>query len=218
MFIKERVIMWDWNGTLLNDAEVCLTTMNAMLELRKLPTISLDTYKEIFSFPVIEYYKKIGFDFQIEGFENLSVEFMDSYTRNLNTAFLVSGVEQVLRLMTDLKKENIIISAMKKDMLHQSVKEKGIESWFKDIMGISNIYAAGKTALALDYVKQRNLSAEDILFIGDTTHDYEVAREIGCRCILIADGHQSEERLKATGAEVLPALTALLPYIIAKSS
>ncbi len=218
MVIKERVIMWDWNGTLLDDAEVCLTTMNVMLELRGLPTINLETYKELFSFPVIEYYKKIGFDFHKESFENLSVEFIDSYAENLDSANIVPGAEHVLKLLLDLGKENVIISAMKQDMLDHSVIEKGIESCFKDIMGADDIYAAGKAALALDYVKEKNLLAEDILFIGDTTHDYEVAEEIGCRCILMADGHQSEERLKATGAEVLPALTSLLPYIIPKSS
>lgn len=217
MIINEQIIIWDWNGTLLNDAEVCLTTMNTMLELRDLPTINIDTYKEVFNFPVVEYYQKIGFDFQKESFEKLSVEFIDAYTLNLNTAPLVSGAEQVLRILTSQGKENVVLSAMKQDMLCKSVQEKGIENYFRDILGISDIYAASKVSLALDYVKKRGLSAENILFVGDTIHDYEVADEVGSRCILIADGHQSEERLRATGAIVLPALTSLLPFILPKS-
>lgn len=217
MIINEQIIIWDWNGTLLNDAEVCLTTMNKMLNLRDLPTINISTYKDLFNFPVEEYYQKIGFDFQKESFEKLSVEFIDAYTLNLNTAPIVSGAEQVLKLLTSLRKENVILSAMKQDMLSKSVQEKGIENYFRDILGISDIYAASKVSLALEYVKKRDLSPENILFIGDTIHDYEVADEIGSRCILIADGHQSEERLRATGAIVLPALTSLLPYILPKS-
>ncbi len=217
MIIKEQIIIWDWNGTLLNDAEVCLTTMNTMLELRDLPIINLETYKEVFNFPVEEYYEKIGFDFQKESFKELSVEFINAYTLNLNVAPIVSGTEQVLRILTSQRKENVILSAMKQDMLYKSVQEKGIENYFKDILGISDIYAASKVSLAQEYVKKRDLSAENILFIGDTIHDYEVAKEIGSRCILIADGHQSEERLRATGAKVLPALTSLLQYILPKS-
>jgi phosphoglycolate phosphatase len=217
MLINEQVIIWDWNGTLLDDAEVCRTTMNVMLELRNLPAISIDTYKEVFNFPVQEYYKKIGFDFQKESFEDLSVEFINAYTSSIDTAPIVSGAEEVISSLTNLKKENVIISAMKQDMLNKSVKEKGIERYFRDIMGINNIYAASKTSIALEYVKKRDLLAKDILFIGDTVHDFEVASEVGSRCILIADGHQSEERLRATGAEVLPALTALIPYILPKS-
>jgi len=217
MIINEQIIIWDWNGTLLNDAEVCLSTMNTMLELRDLPTINIDTYKEVFNFPVEEYYQKIGFDFQKESFEKLSVEFIDAYTLNLNSAPLVSGAEQVLGILRSQRKENVILSAMKQDMLSISVHEKGIENYFRDILGINDIYAASKVSLALEYVKKRNVSAENILFIGDTIHDYEVADEIGSRCILIADGHQSEERLRATGAKVLPALTSLLSFILPKS-
>lgn len=218
MIISEQIIIWDWNGTLLDDAEVCLTTMNRMLKLRDLPTIDLDTYKEIFNFPVEEYYKKIGFDFQKESFKQLSVEFIDAYSVNIITAPIVHGAEKVLSSLAGLQKENVIISAMKQDMLNKSVHEKGIENYFRDILGINDIYAAGKVSLALEYVKKRDLSAENILLIGDTIHDYEVAEKIGSRCLLIADGHQSEDRLRATGAKVLPSLTSLLPYILPKSS
>ncbi|MBN2524106.1 MAG: HAD family hydrolase [Bacteroidales bacterium] len=215
--MKEQVIVWDWNGTLLNDAEVCLTTMNNMLQLRNLQTIDIGTYKEIFNFPVKEYYKKIGFDFQKESFEELSVEFMDAYTMNLSAAYIVNGAKEVLGFLKSRKKENVIISAMKQDMLHRSIREKGIEYFFDDIKGIDDIYAASKTSIAIQYVRERGLSSGDILFIGDTIHDYEVASEIGSECILIADGHQSEDRLKATGATVIPALTALLPHLFSKS-
>ena len=127
MIFEERTIIWDWNGTLLNDAEVCLTIMNTMLGERNLPAINLDTYKEIFSFPVEEYYKKIGFDFHQEKFEDLSVEFIEAYALKIGSAPMVEGAEQVLGVIASLNKESVILSAMKQDMLHKSVKDKGIE-------------------------------------------------------------------------------------------
>ena len=42
----------------------------------------------------------------------------------------------------------------------------------------------------------------ETLMIGDTVHDYEVAKEIGSDCILIASGHQNYDILAKTGAEV----------------
>jgi phosphoglycolate phosphatase len=191
--------------------------MNTMLKIRRLPTIDIRTYKEVFSFPVIDYYEKIGFDFRTETFEELSIEFIDAYSANISSAKLVSGAEQLLGLLKDNGKENVIISAMKQEMLLRSVEERGILTYFRDIRGIGDIYAASKTSLAQDYVSDRGLSSGEILLIGDTTHDLEVAQAIGARCILIADGHQSEERLRATGAEVIPAFKELLPYILPKS-
>jgi phosphoglycolate phosphatase len=210
MLISQQFIFWDWNGTLLNDTATCLSTMNDMLLRRGMPTLSLDLYKEVFGFPVVDYYKKIGFNFDKESFEFLSVEFIDAYNAALGSAQLALGAKTVIKYFIRLGKRNVIISAMKQDMLLQSVREKGLESYFTDILGIDTIYASSKSSLAINFVKKHKILPEEVLFIGDTTHDYEVANEIGCQCILIADGHQTQERLKATGAVVIGKLTDLL--------
>ena len=96
-------------------------------------------------------------------------------------------------------------------MLRRSVTEKGVKDYFTTILGIENIYAASKAQIANDFVVQHSIDVRDVVLVGDTTHDYEVAEDIGCRCILITDGHQSEERLRATGAEIVNSITDLLP-------
>jgi phosphoglycolate phosphatase len=215
--IKESVIFWDWNGTLLDDTEACIATMNGMLSKRNMEVLSLDYYRKVFGFPVIDYYRKIGFDFQRESFEQLSVEFIDAYHTLLADAKLVADAEKVLRYFSGTGKKNIIISAMQQDMLLASVRGKGVQQYFNDIIGIDNIYAGSKSIMARKYVLSQKLSPAEIVFIGDTVHDFEVAVEIGCRCILVADGHQSEERLNHTDAEIVNTLADLLPAIIPKS-
>ncbi len=209
--IPAKTILWDWNGTLLDDAATCMNTMNEMLLRRGMPELEIDLYKEVFGFPVIEYYQKIGFDFSKESFESLSVEFIDAYNKALGSAPLAADASRVLEYFKSIGKRNVIISAMKKDMLLNSVKGKGLTNYFTDILGIDDIYAASKSNIALDYVQHHLLDVSEIVLIGDTTHDYEVARDIGCRCILVADGHQSEKRLHTTGAEIIPVLNHLLP-------
>jgi phosphoglycolate phosphatase len=210
MTITESFIFWDWNGTLLDDAETCLTTMNNMLKKRNMPGISIDFYRNAFGFPVKDYYRKVGFDFVQENFEALSVEFMDGYHSSLVQTPLVKGAEEVLQYFLNAGKNNIIISAMQQDMLIKSVEITGLTAYFSDILGIDNIYAASKSKMASRFVTEKDVSPETILFIGDTVHDFEVAQEIGCRCILIADGHQAEDRLKNTGAEVFGSILDLL--------
>jgi len=58
-------IIWDWNGTLLNDIQLCVQTINEMLDKRNLPLLSVNDYKDVFSFPVKNYYQKIGFDLRL---------------------------------------------------------------------------------------------------------------------------------------------------------
>lgn len=213
MKIPEKIILWDWNGTLLNDALTCVNTMNHMLKRRRMPVLNLEFYKDVFGFPVIDYYRNIGFDFNKDSFEKLSVEFIDLYNRDMGSAPLAEGAKEVLEFFRASGRQNVIVSAMKQDMLINSVRDKGLDKYFTDILGINNIYAASKSSMAIEYVRREKLDISEILFIGDTEHDFEVAEEIGCRCILIVDGHQSEERLQATGAELVSSLSGLINSI-----
>ena len=70
----------------------------------------------------------------------------------------------------------------------------GVEESFEEIVGLDNYYAAGKKGIAIEWRKRH--PDEKILFLGDTDHDYYVAEAMGADCILIAEGHQSAEKLK----------------------
>ncbi|MCJ7554278.1 MAG: HAD family hydrolase, partial [Ignavibacteriaceae bacterium] len=76
---KTRHIIWDWNGTLFNDVVLCKDIMNNILKRFDLPLLSLEKYREVFTFPVEDYYKKAGLDFNITPFEILGKDFMDEY-------------------------------------------------------------------------------------------------------------------------------------------
>ena len=75
-------IIWDWNVTLFNDVELSKNIMNRMLSKRDKNLISLERYRTIFTFHVIEYYKKTGLDLSVDTFEELSTEFISDYETN----------------------------------------------------------------------------------------------------------------------------------------
>ena len=79
-------ILWDWNGTLLDDVEICRAVLNGMLGRRGIAPVSLDRYREIFTFPIREYYRLAGFDFSRESYETLAEEYMRIYPREARRA------------------------------------------------------------------------------------------------------------------------------------
>ena len=57
--MKPRCVIWDWNGTLLDDLQLCLRLLNEMLEEDGCPNrYDLAAYREIFGFPVVDYYRR----------------------------------------------------------------------------------------------------------------------------------------------------------------
>jgi phosphoglycolate phosphatase len=190
-------IIWDWNGTLFNDVELCAGIMNLLLTQESLPNISIQKYKEIFTFPVMEYYRIAGHTFERNSFEVLGKQFMDEYEIRKNNCDLFNGVKE---LLAELQSKNInqhLLSAYEQNSLNRIVKYYAINSYFQNIVGLDNIYAGGKTHLAKDLAMKirSNGTSGNILFIGDTIHDYEVAKEIDADCILLTHGHQDKERL-----------------------
>ena len=79
--------MWDFNGTIFDDAEAGIDAVNKMLSERGLNVIeSRERYKEIFDFPIEEYYRGLGFDFDKEPYEYLAPIWVDLYNRNAEHA------------------------------------------------------------------------------------------------------------------------------------
>lgn len=212
MKITQSVIFWDWNGTLLNDAVVCVEAMNNMLKQRQMPGIDLEQYKSIFGFPVVNYYKELGFNFDIESFENLSIEFIANYNGLIHLAELQPYTMDVLNYFRQKGKKQVIISAMEQNMLNKQLLQYGVSDYFHDVRGISNIYAKDKTHLAQNYLEENKQSPADILFIGDTLHDKEVADEISTDIVLVLNGHQSANRLAINGNMVINDLETFLNH------
>lgn len=204
-----RQIAWDWNGTLLNDAEVSCMAISEMLEKRGLGSVSLDEYREKIAFPAINMYYDSGFDLQKESYEDIANEFTGNYLKRFEKIELQKDAAAVLDKFRQRGTRQHIVSASSRDILIRQIEKYGLKPFFTHIFGQRNNYAESKVHLAQKLGKLTGCSPDEILFIGDTVHDYEVAKEAGFHCLLVSNGHCSRERLGATGAPVFPDLTAL---------
>lgn len=191
----EKLIIWDWNGTILNDVDACIRSVNILLEKRNLDTIDTDIYRGVFGFPLINYYNAIGFDLERERFDTLAGEFYSLYLDNAKASGLQEGVTDALHRFMVSGYSQIILSAMESNGLKQQVSDHNLDRYFDEVIGLDNNLAHGKIDSAREYFQKTGNHAEKIM-IGDTYHDFEVAAALGCRCILVDSGHQDLERFK----------------------
>jgi phosphoglycolate phosphatase len=206
MIGKYKHIIWDWNGTLLNDVDLCIDIINGILAKRDLNVLSPMDYKRIFTFPVKDYYSNAGLDFTKETFEELGTEWMDEYQRRRDESCLYDGVTDILSYVKDNGTRQSVLSAYMQDTLEEIIEVLGLKSYFTYISGLDHIYAHGKVETGIELIKKIGLKKDEIVLIGDTIHDYEVSQTIGAECILVANGHQSKERLLTCGVPVLDSL------------
>ncbi|MCK9452438.1 MAG: HAD family hydrolase [Bacteroidales bacterium] len=210
-------IIWDWNGTLLNDLAISVKAMNRMLQARQLPALSSDNYREIFRFPVRDYYQDIGFDFKQEAFEIPALEFMQHYQNLLHEAVLFEGVRETLEQLRAAGYKQFVLSAMEQQLLDQLLEQHQISSYFEHIQGIDDHFADGKIMAAHKLIAVIGNSRPTPIMVGDTLHDAEVGAECGFETILFSGGHFSAERLKQAGLSLFENHKDLQEFLLKNS-
>lgn len=200
-----RLVLWDWNGTLLDDLTYAIGVRNRTFPAFGLPRIeSVSEYRRQFTFPVRRYYERAGVT--EDNFEAVAHAWMAEYVRGFDSVPLHGDAVEALSRFAAAGAAQAVLSATRRDMLETQIARFPIRGYFTDVLGLSDIYARSKEAVGLAYLAGCGVPACDALMIGDTLHDAEVARAMGTGCILVARGHHSRETLLTAGVPVMDTL------------
>ena len=202
---------------MLNDLDICIDCINMLLASRQLPILDTDRYRQIFTFPVKEYYIKAGFDLEKEPFDVLAVEFIDRYKDKIPDAALFPAVINALKTFKRMGVKQYIVSAMEQEFLRGMVSCFNLSDYFEEIHGITDHFAESKTNIADHLIRNSKLEKPFTWFIGDTLHDFEVANETGINCVLVNQGHQANDRLQHAGCPVVSNLDEVVTYFFNKN-
>tara|TARA_Y100001970_G_scaffold97144_1_gene122293 strand:+ start:9397 stop:10044 length:648 start_codon:yes stop_codon:yes gene_type:complete len=205
---KIKNIVWDWNGTIVNDAGLFVDVMNGLLKEKNLPCTTLNFYKKNFCFPIEKYWKSLGFSFTKQEFDFLNNFFISEYKKRMFEPPLHKGITDLFLLMGK-KNKQFVLSASEQGLLNSSINFYKLKSFFSDCLGVNNLNARGKIDLGKKLFQKHNLKNKETLFVGDTEHDKEVADSLGSKIVLIAHGHVSFQRLKETKASVVRSVSEL---------
>lgn len=203
---NKKHVIWDWNGTLLNDIDHTVNVTNQLLAEAGLPLTSVEIYKKIFSFPVIDYCARLGLDVSPDKFAHHCERFNEIFHDGLHTCSIWPGARETLAHIKGLGKVQSILSASEHNLLQNSVKQFDLHHFFDNVFGIADKKAASKVDRGRELMRKVNLPAEQTIMIGDTDHDLEVGEALGIDIILVEHGHQDIARLKAAHSKVLKVL------------
>ena len=107
--MKYKHIIWDWNGTLLDDCMICVQSFNRSLLNHGLSEISYEDYRSIFTFPVIKSYERLGFNFEMESFQKISDDYVKFYEKNFKNLLLHDHVEEILKSVNSRSSKTLLI-------------------------------------------------------------------------------------------------------------
>lgn len=215
MALRYTHVIWDFNGTLMDDVDVAVASVNDMLDKRGMARTDRAAYVRMVTSPIIEYYKKI-FDLQVVPFAEIQVEFLAGYEKRIGQAGLLPGVGRALARFAEEGLQQCVISSFEQGRLRRMVEDLGIGGYFSEVSGADNTRAEGKVERGRDWLARSGAVPRQVLVIGDLVHDWEMARALGADCALIAAGHQHRQALERCGVPVFDSAGQMLEYLFGK--
>lgn len=208
-------LVWDWNGTLLDDLDCCVQVTNQLLGEFGLPRLSgVAEYRAKFGFPVVDYYNDLGFDPSPGGtFEAASRRYLELYLAAARSCVLHDGAAATIRTLHRHGIRQVVISASEQQNLLAQLAPFRLEAWLDGAYGLTDIYAASKQAIAQRWLLAEGLDPTDVIFVGDSEHDHEIATALGAGCVLFTGGHHGRDRLSRLGAPLIEGLPELLAHL-----
>jgi phosphoglycolate phosphatase len=211
--MKVSHILWDWNGTLLDDTQACVNSINVLLAKRGVATIDEPRYRDIFGFPIIDFYRRLNFPLESENWDLVAREFHDVFLAD-TTFKLQSATVEVLKQIQSKNIGQSILSASEQSILEEMLTGFCIRSFFTHVCGVNNLYGDSKIEIGQKLLTRLAVPREAVVIVGDTLHDVEVAHALGISCVLIAQGHQSRSRLEQADVPVFDDLDSFCRSIV----
>ena len=190
-----KYLIWDFNGTILDDRQLSLDLLNEILEKQGKPPIQDDTYLELFGFPIKQYYLDAGVTFEEQSFEELADWYIKKYQPLSLNLSLHDGVVEALVVLKKMGIKHVCLSASEQKNLEEQLKHYQIYDYFDHVIGTDNVQAKGKDKAGIAFLKKNKINPNECLYIGDTTYDYDVARKMRVQAVLFSGGHQAKSRL-----------------------
>lgn len=201
--MKHKLIVFDWNGTILSDTRQSWLAGNECLKFYGAQPMSLSYYRDLFTFPILHFYKKYGLsvDEVLARKEESNIVFQSSYEALAAKARTRRGARQLFDWLQAQGATSIILSNYVTEKIEQHVQRLGLEPYFAHISahtcnGTSILEKTSKVERLSEFMVKRRFAPQDTVIIGDTMEEPEIARALGLTSIGITDGYISRARLR----------------------
>ncbi len=212
--IKNKLAIFDWNGTLIADTHHAWVASNECMKFLGHEPITFKKQLDTFDFPIIHYYKNndIPIDLVLEKKTEANAVFQNSYDIESSNARTRRGTREFLEWLHDQDVTCIILSNYLVEKIEDHLERLKIRSYFSYISantcdGTSILNSTSKLERLSSFMAKRGYHTDNAFIIGDSKEEPEIGRHLGITSIGITGGCISTSRLKSANPDHL--ITAL---------
>ena len=198
-------LVWDWNGTLLDDLSLVVSSSNSAFAAIGGRSVDTDEHRRVFRRPVAEFYAEIlERAVDAEEFGRLDRIFHDAYRLGLTTTSLAADAKDAIKSWPGSQS---LLSMWFHDELVPALDTYGLTGLFTRVDGLrTEVGGDLKAGHLARHLAELGVSGDRAVLIGDSLDDASAAASIGAACVLYTGGFTEPARLRASGAPVADTL------------
>lgn len=202
----KKLIVYDWNGTLINDTWITAACFSRVTQQWGLPPLTEETFRQAYDVPWARMYKNLGVtEEQIAqlGGHPIGDCFLDDYESRIDKAQLHEGAADILQSLARQGTDQIILSNHIDNKIERQLHRLGIASFFSTILAYRTYTAEERKTTKLDklrhYMESKKINPSDVVIVGDTPEEIHIAKALGLTSISFTFGYASQARLEKEG-------------------
>lgn len=205
----KKLVIFDWNGTLLSDTATCLGGVNAVLALCGQSPIDVERYRRTVTFPVMQLYTNNGCkeEFLEKTVKKLAAVFHTTYEQDSKHCRTRKGTRELLRWLKDNGIKSVLISNHTLDGISIQFKRLGLGKLITEIYANSDgstvLKTKNKGEKGRAYMRKHGYKPSEVVIVGDSTEEIEIGHELDITSVAITDGFYDTARLKAAKPDYL---------------
>jgi phosphoglycolate phosphatase-like HAD superfamily hydrolase len=205
--VAREHLVWDWNGTLLNDLDLIVQATNDAFATVGGRSLTADEHRLRFRRPVADFCAEVlERAVDAEEFGRLNTIFHDAYRAGLTTVELAGDAANSMRSWPGTQS---LLSMWFHDDLVPAVTAYGLDGRFRLVDGFRAELGGGdhKAEHLARHIESLGLAPSDVVLVGDSLDDGDAADEVGAACVLYTGGFTHPQRLRGSGRPVADTLT-----------
>jgi phosphoglycolate phosphatase-like HAD superfamily hydrolase len=200
-------VVWDWNGTLLDDLPIVIEAVNRALGALGEGPITADDYRDHYTRPVRHFYDGLfGRVVTDEEWLRLNTTFHDTYFTLANEVDLATGARDAMTMIESSGWTQSLLSMSPSDWLGKIVHRLDLTHVFDLVDGLAGPTGGLKAQHLEMHLESLAVDGEATVMIGDTPDDVAAARHVGATAILFHGGSHHMEVLEAEGVPIAETL------------
>ncbi len=190
------LIVFDWDGTVMDSTAVIAASIQAACRDLELPVPDDETARHVIGLGLIQALRHAVPDAPEEMYEPLALRYRHHFLGQHDEIPLFDEARETIAELHRAGYQLAVATGKNRNGLDRALEHTGMGGYFHATRTADRTFSKPHPAMLLEIMDELNVPPERTLMVGDTTHDLQMAINAGVDAVGVTHGAHPEDQLR----------------------